>query len=278
MNSPLAQIVALTCYGNASLNGASLAPFFPGNSTCQYCDSLTWVELKKNLFGNSKEKAVALTFEEWIARLRKSGATAIRLQHESRNNPTISDRMSAGFVGGGGYWNMEVLRADGQSDFWAARWVVWNKQAPGDRIWRVTYGLLNSAGTRPDTRRGLAAIEADFKKALEAIHAFSARESCGGFTDSFAKALHAFANPDSEVEYHKDLIPPNQLSASAASMLKATSCAWVFGGMGSWNDMGFQGATQQEYEKVSDDLFNVMNEAVAVAASSGARTVPAASR
>ena len=278
MNSPLAQIVALTCYGNASLNGAGMAPFFPGNSTCQYCDSLDWVEMHKNLFGKTKEKNVARTFEDWIARLRKQGAAAIRLHHESRNSPTISDRMSAGFVGGGGYWNMEVLRKDGQSDFWAARWVVWNQQAPGDRIWRVTYGLLNTASTRSDTRRDLTAIEADFKKALQAIHAFSARENCTGFTDSFAKALQAMANPQAETEYHKDLVPQDQLGATATGMLKAASCAWVFGGMGSWNDMGFQGAAQQEYEKVSDDLFNVMNEAVAVAASSSARTVPAVPR
>ena len=46
-------------------------------------------------------------------------------------------------------------------------------------------------------------------------------------------------------------------------MLKAAMSAWVFGGMGSWNDMGFEDAvTQSKYESVSESLFNVINEAI----------------
>lgn len=48
--------------------------------------------------------------------------------------------------------------------------------------------------------------------------------------------------------------------------------AWVFGGMGSWDDMGFAGEAQKEYETVSKKLFQTLNEAIAVAASSTARS------
>jgi len=38
--------------------------------------------------------------------------------------------------------------------------------------------------------------------------------------------------------------------------------------MGSWNDMGFDGGVQVEYERLSNQLFNLLNEAIEAAASS----------
>jgi hypothetical protein len=71
-----------------------------------------------------------------------------------------------------------------------------------------------------------------------------------------------------DVGYHKALCPDGSLSDLAASMLKAAQAAWVFGGMGSWNDMGFDGDVQMEYGRLSDSLFNLLNEAIEAAATS----------
>lgn len=65
--------------------------------------------------------------------------------------------------------------------------------------------------------------------------------------------------------YHKDLYVPGSLCKSAEAMLDAAQSAWVFGGMGSWNDMGFDGQEQREYESVSEELFNAVNRALCVA-------------
>lgn len=271
MNGPLAQIVALTCHGNAFLAGRQIPQFFPKNSTCQFCDSISFIRFKKTLLGKVKEAIVAVTPDEWFSKLRELKAVAIRLIHEAQDNPRISDRMSAGFVGGGRIWKLEVLREGGRSEFWMARWEVWNQKAPDRRIWRVTYGVAGEDRTKSDNRRPISAAKADLKATLESIHAFSARQDCGGFTKCFADALVALNDPSSDIGYHKDLAIPDQLTQDVASMLKASMSAWVFGGMGSWNDMGFEGATQQEYEKVSEQLFNILNEAVGVAASSTVR-------
>lgn len=270
MNGPLAQLVALTCHGNAAINGADLAPFFPAHSTCTFCDAVAFVELKKNLFGKLKEKVVAATPDVWMAKLRGRGATAVRLHRQRQDRLGLPDRVSAGFVGGGGEWRMEVAHRDGQSEFWAARWQVWNREAAGQRIWRVAYGLVETHAAQPDTRRTPAAVATDMQAALQAIHAFAMRHNCEGFTKCFADALAALEQPGADIGYHKDLWPPGQLGGAAAGLLKAAMSAWVFGGMGSWNDMGFQGDEQREYEAVSERLFEVLNEAIEVAASSTA--------
>lgn len=48
----------------------------------------------------------------------------------------------------------------------------------------------------------------------------------------------------------------------AKQLLAAAQAAWVFGGMGSWNDLGFDGNDQQEYNELSDKLFSLLNQAV----------------
>lgn len=116
----------------------------------------------------------------------------------------------------------------------------------------------------------MADVKADFRASLTSIHAFSAKESCGGFTNCFADGLTALEDPSADIGYHKDIAPVGQLDEEAQSLLKASMSAWVFGGMGSWNDMGFPGASQKEYESVSERLFDVLNEAIEVGASSTA--------
>ena len=150
MNGPIAQIVALTCHANAFLRGKRIPRLFPTNSTCQFCDRVTFVEFVKPLFGSQQEKTVAQNPDEWFALLRVRNTHGVRLARSSHSDPRISDRMSAGFIGGGGIWSMEVLLPKQQSDFWAARWEVWNQNAltdesgesPTDGFPRHKVGLL----------------------------------------------------------------------------------------------------------------------------------------
>ena len=49
-------------------------------------------------------------------------------------------------------------------------------------------------------------------------------------------------------------------------LLDACQSAWVFGGMGSWNDMAFDGEVQVEYDRTSEQLFLALNEVILAAA------------
>ncbi len=64
----------------------------------------------------------------------------------------------------------------------------------------------------------------------------------------------------------QDLAPSDFVSSQARTLLGACQKSWVFSGMGSWNDMGFDDPEQAEYERVSEQLFNNLNEAIAVGA------------
>ena len=267
MNGTNAQFVSLTCHGNAFLRGLATDGFFPANSTCQFCDWVNYVERSRSFLGKSTETEVADTPDKWFAYLRRLGTRGLRLASSPQNDPNISDRMSAGFVGGGETWMVETVHGDGWSSFWQSRWEVWNQNAPNRRIWRVTYRRVAESKTVALSRNGLALIRNELLAALQDIHEFSRRKNCGGFTDCFARALAILAGtPAAQRGYHQDLAPKGVLSSEAVSILDACQHAWVFGGMGSWNDMGFDGEDGRIYDRVSEHLFRVLNDAIPSAA------------
>ena len=262
MNGPIAQLAALACHANAFLAGRDTPQFFPSNSTCRFCDSIDFFESETDAFGKPSRKIVAESPDEWIHALPLREVDGVRLVFSPRNDPDISDRLSAGFIGGGHVWRMVVLRDDGMSEFWSADWHVWNQKAPNRRIWRVSYSLDSTEPRRSYVGRNLAIVKAALRESLEEILAFSERHTEGAFTAHFAEALEAIDDAAAEVGYHNDIAMPGQLNADAESLLKASSRAWVFGGMGSWNDMSFDGALQTEYENVSETLFDLVHEAI----------------
>jgi hypothetical protein len=155
-----------------------------------------------------------------------------------------------------------VLRDDGITESWSETWHVWDDNAPGQRIWRVSYTLEVTEPRDTYAGRNLAIVKASFRESLEEVLRFSERHTEGVFTSRFAEALAALDDSEADVEYQQDIAMPGQLNTDAKSLLKAASRAWVFGGMGSWNDMAFREPVQTEYENVSDTLFGVVHEAI----------------
>ena len=259
MNGSIAQLVALTCHANAFIKNIDVGKFFPKNSTCKFCDYIKFVESNKTLFGINQKKQVANNPNEWFGYLKNKSANGVLIFRSPQNNSRFSDRMSAGFVGGGGTWVMEVVYPM-SSEFWIARWDVWNQDAPEQRIWRVVYGLAKR-GKTSQLNDNLIEKEQELIESLKEIKEFSEEQNCGGFTECFKKGLEALGRGVKK-GYHQDLSPKGLLLEKAELMLDACQSAWVFGGMGSWNDMGFDGDAQKTYERVSDRLFNAVTESI----------------
>jgi hypothetical protein len=266
MNGPIAQIVALAIHANAFLAGYSIPEFCPGNSTCQFCEKVEFVELRKNLFESTTEKTVARSPNEWLNYLSAKGAQGVRLARQPDNDQNFPDRMSAGFVGGGGTWIIEVVLDQGRSEHWVARWEVGNQEAPDQRIWRVTYGRVAQGGAKTSSGHDVSIQRELLKKSLINIQTFSVREKSEPFTAYFNAALETVSAKGLTLHgSHRDLSPAGFLPDDAVVLLDASQSAWVFGGMGSWNDIGFEGATQEEYEIVSESLFQTLTASIVAA-------------
>lgn len=265
MNGPVAQFVSLVCHGNSYLRGDRSRRIYPGNSTFQFCDRVAFVSIGRSWFGKPKETMVAPDPDAWFAHLAARGARGVRLLRRSQDLAWISDRMTAGLAGGGGDWMMAVRYA-GKTEYWTSRWDVWDQDAPLQKIWRVRYFLASTHRSEPEPRRRLEGALPALKLALEQIHAFAKRKDCRGFMDCFQRATLTLERAMPLYGYHRDLCPEDMATPAALAVLDAAQSAWVFGGMGSWNDLAFEGEDSKDYERVSAELFSTLNDAICAAA------------
>jgi len=266
MNGVIAQCVALVCHGNAFLAGREIPDLLATNSSCQFCASITF---------DGRAGTRPANPNLWLQSLRDDGVCGFRLSTAPRNDPRFSDRMTAGLIGGGSFWAIEAAKPDGSSDFYTSRWAAGDRDSPDSRIWLVTYPRIATQKTVPSSARPVALMTVVLIGALNQIYAFAQKQRyCEDFVKVFAKALDLLHGKMIHV-YHHDLFPPDTISTEAATLLNACQAAWVFGGMGTWNDMDFDNeADQAVYDALSNYLYNSLTEAIPVAANDSFRPLP----
>jgi hypothetical protein len=268
----LAQLLAVAIHGNASLQGRDASGFFPGNSTCKFCEFVNFVHLEP-LKKAWREVPFAASPQQWFQRLGAAGARGLRVGWESRSDSNFPDRMSVGFVGGGGRWLIEADLPDG-CEVWEARWTVGNDKDPDSRIWRVSYGrLAHGEGPRAQPGR-LNGFREQLQSLLPQIAKFARTHELENFAGSFDRGLECLeSSAPLTLVLHTDMAPTAFLSLAAERLLAAAQAAWVFGAMGSWNDVSFDGKDQQEYESLSERLYHLLNRGAIEAANTSCRGV-----
>jgi len=280
LQGPIAQAAALTIYGNDRLAGHARPDFWPGASVFKHCKDVRFVTL-----ANDRPRFVETPFAAdpvaWLTAMRDRGLRCLRLHYFPGNHPLMNDRMSVAFAGGGGRWLIEAVNGD-RAALWEAKWSIGDRKDPDRKIWMVSYGrVLADAAPIPLELRALVSLKTELKSALARAEAFAARQHSEGydlvgFAAAFREAEQVLssATPLSG-RFHGDLAPSAAIPLEAKQLMAATEAGWVFGGMGSWNDLGFQGQEGQEYNELSDHLFDLMIEAIVTAVNASAERVMA---
>lgn len=262
MTGILAQIIAITSFGNEYLKNGKLTDFYPQNSTFQHCDFVDFREMKKkNIFSSKKEIIVSKNPTKWFEYLKSKNCKKLRLFYQTVKE---DDYKMAGFVGGGGNWFIETIYSN-HSDFWISRWN--HDKNLTEKPWQVTYG--KAIEKRPIINQQFDIIQTreNLKSSLEKIIDFAYKETTENWGEIFEKAKETLEskNPKSEF-YHNDLISWNNYDLQNRQLLMSASKAFVFGGMGSWNDMGFENKEiDEKYNRLSTELYKSMMESITCA-------------
>jgi hypothetical protein len=262
MQGTVSQVAALTLYGNEALKGRDTGAFWPTASVFTFCKRVTFVTTAAWL-SFAKETLYADDPLQWLAKLRHDDVRGLRLHRIPTNDPRISDRMSVGFVGGGGKWLLEAVGPN-DSEWWTPRWEVGDQKDPERRIWLVTYVRIAGPHARERPKQvGADQLVAELTEALTDVTDFAERHHLDHYAQSFRAGLAALAS-DRPLEgvHHSDLAPPGTLPLGYERLLGAAQCAWVFGGMGSWNDVYFDRKERDTYDRLSERLFSLLNQAV----------------
>jgi hypothetical protein len=253
------QILVLVTHGNLALSGNFEPDFYPQHSAFKFDEFVRFVDWE-HVDGkwNGNEHPFADTPNDWLAKLKLEHCSGLRV---ARVSIGLSDRKSVGFIGGGGRWLIETV-CPGGSDYWEAKWEVGDRNHPDQKIWRVTYGrIARNQRTMPSWSAPVDSLSKELGETLQDAISFSTKHKLDdGFGKAFASgysALKAANEPELD-----GIAPKGQLPLPASRLLAASQAAWVFGGMGSWNDLGFEGDEQQKYEAISERLFRLMTSSL----------------
>lgn len=258
MQTAALQVMALVTHGNAFLADVPIGEFYPAHGIFQFDEYTRFSDLEPGRDGGAwTETPYAEDPNAWFERLLAEKCLGLRAQWIPSEKGAAEDRKTVVFVGGGGRWVVEAVFEDG-SDIWEARWTLGDQAHPQRKIWRVTYGrIAKKWKTAPESQRTLEQVAEWVKLVLQNALEYAKGIGQQNFAVSFDEAL-TLLKADR-------LLPPyglaleGQLPLEASRLLAAANAGWVFGGMGSWNDIGDE---SPEYEKVSGNLFEVLTIAL----------------
>lgn len=255
------QILVLVTHGNMVLSGQDVANFYPQHTAFKFDEFVKFVDLER--VGNTyNEKPFAEDPNDWLAKLKSKQCSGLQVVRIPTDMKDLSDRMSVAF-GGGGRWIIEAV-CPGGSDYWEARWEVGNRKRRDRKIWRVTFGrIARNQESVTENAQSVDILSEEMGRTLQDAIAFSKKHKLDGFRKAFESG-YAALKAESEPELNGVALN-GQLSLPATRLLAASQAAWVFGGMGSWNDLGFDGDDHRQYEAISDNLFRLINASFVVA-------------
>ncbi|SRR6266581_4658400 len=279
MHGEIALAIALAAHGNAYLGSPrdSTPPELLGaNSTLQYVGSLMFREIEGGMPLSSAAEAGRRTeqgrFEDlkspqgtsaWYLKLLRAGATRFSVA----KLPVQLDLPVgiAASLSGGTPWVIEV---DTPSSPWV--WVPrWRHEGGSRKPWRVSVSGFAMTPSRGSPLPNLPAVAKSMHATLTQALDFSIRAKLEFFPDDFSQALALLDSQSPEIPYHPDLLPPVGYSLLARQLTASAARAWVFGGMMSFDDLGFkESKLEDEYKALLQDLYDTVVNALLSAANS----------
>lgn len=270
MQTAIRQILVLVTHANAFLSDQSLKDFYPQHEVFRFDESVNFVEVEHT--GEVwKTHPFASDPFDWLLKLRETGCIGLNAVRLAIDGDSGAGRKTVAFVGGGDRWFIEAVYPTG-ADYWEARWEIGDQSRSDQKIWRVTYGRLAKKQSRLNDRFiSVEALSAELGIALQEAVSFSRRHKLDQFEAAFSAGCAALrSKTDQELN---GLAPNNKLPLAASRLLAAAQVSWVFGGMGSWNDLSFEADDQSRYETLSDTLFRLINLSLVAAVNASFPTV-----
>jgi hypothetical protein len=263
MIGSLASMVVLVAHGNATLKSVYRASDLDQHPVFKFYEWIRFRRVEKDvLFAGSPD--------EYLQSLQARGVRGLVLTYGSYGNAPegISERMSAGFVGGGKQYLIQEF-TDEFVNYLALQSELGDRERADQRIWRDTFQLYSSIPrqiVRPD-RPDLEHTTKRLAKALQAAVDFCERGEDwlknSNWPEVFKRALSVLDDKASPDDNHYLSLPAHVMSVAESRLLQAADRAWVFGGMGSWNDLGFSDdKLTSEYDAISNELYKAVNIAI----------------
>jgi hypothetical protein len=255
MNVELAQMIALIAYGNEYLSSESRESreLFPSHSTFHYISdvSFQWGTALNPSPKRSEALARNTNTGGWFSRLGTDGVRYLKL--DLLNLQDLPSPYATSIFTAGGAW---VIQTD-KGKCWKANWSFISPVSRQVKLWKVEYWECDNIPVIrdfPDIETTYQDLEASLVEARN----FSERRRFG-WEKWFGKAIELLHDSSPVLPFYADLLPPTLRNIKVRQLLAGALQAWVFGGLGSWNDMYITDrSVEQEYQQISKNLYEAV--------------------
>jgi hypothetical protein len=265
MNGELAQIVSLVAHGNLFLHGGEIAKIdLSTNSTFQYVSSVIFARYKSNRDTQGLE--IANTVSDWFAFLHSTKVTRLWNIAFGWERRDIPEHAAAAFSGG----VPKAIQADLPNGFelWYPQWKTGGQS---QKPWVVEYRSLMFPNSHALPIQKLSTVKNQLRQAISQAEKFSKRSdvNASNWANWFTDSLEILDSPNPQAPFNSDMLPDSGFSLDARQILASAVQTYVFGGMGSWNDMGFEKPEiHKEYERITKELYEAVKFAIVMASNS----------
>ncbi len=265
MNGEWAQLIALVAHGNYFLTHPEISKMdLSANSTFQYVNEVTFVRYKSTL--DPKGVKVAGNVADWLDILRERKVTRLWNIGFSWDRSDMAEHIAVAFASGVPI-AIQVDLPEGY-ELWYPLWKTGGKP---QKPWFVEYRGLVFSYSHAANQMSMEDVKVRLHNAIITTEQFSRRleVNLDGWADTFTSALTLLNSENPIAPYHPDMLPNTGFSLEARQILCAAARAYVFGGMGSWNDLGFtQPEVQKEYQEISKTLYMAVKMSILMASNS----------
>ncbi len=266
MNGEIIQAVTLVLHAQTAIHDGKIDADFLQNSAFKFCKSVEFFGEKKASFFQRRveRRKIFRNPFDWINSLKKMKVKCVMLSSlKPPSNRNLGPETSVAFVGGGNYWTIDIFDANQYLHSFHPVWRVGDQNDSSRKPWHVIYEQLK---INPYYDENLLTAKQNFLEALTEITEFSASDArLSNWTKVFERAHQQLEGVDQQV-FHPDFSPEGFLSTEARNLLRTCQVGWVFGGMGSWNDIWTDDAEQ--YKRVTKNYFNAIDCSVTAATNS----------
>jgi len=265
MNGEWAQVIALVAHGNYFLKHKEIPGIdLSSNSTFQYANAVTFRHYKNTQDVNPV--AVAGNVNDWFDYLRVSKIKRLWFIGFSWDRTDLAEHIAVSFAGG----TPIAIQTD-FTDGYELWYPSWSTGGEPQKPWFIEYRGLKFQYSHVVEQMNFSDVKTRLGIAIQMAEQFArqAKVDLSFWSDHFSKASSLLNDEKATIPYHPDMLPVSGFSTEARQILAAASQAYVFGGMGSWNDLGFEEPAQQkEYQEVTKTLFQAVKMATLLASNS----------
>ena len=267
MQTDILRALALVAVGNAALRGREIAGFWPDDEIFRYskvCDF--------RVVDDTGDRLLAPDPLAWFASLRGT-CSGLRLHNAPRSRGRgqsilAEERMLVGFVGGGPAWLIEAVDVE-RSQLWLGFDRLGDRDDPQRKIWLNTYLLQGETAPQHFSAAPLRIVGQTLGAVLTEIETLARKLEAENFAECFRSARRTLeGKDDAALAPWADFTRYADFDLEQRRLLQAVLSAWVFGGMGSWNDLGAPPEFAGDYDRLSEQLFRALCDGVCALANS----------